>query len=509
MKNLISVMFAVFFVAVMSSCGSVEQLTNSVPNPTIDTTDSPGSDLILYGESNGENITSFSINGFVGSINDTNILVTLPYGVPKTSLSPIITVSTAATVLPASGTPQDFTEPVTYTVTGLDGTTKSYVATVLSATASDKDITVFSILGVAGVIGTNTISVTLPFGTNLSSLTPQITHLGASILPAIGATNFSSPVTYTVTAADASHKAYVVTATVAGIAAGSKVSFTAEEVSFNMAYVPGGLTFPTGTSDNGTASVTNAYFVAETELTYELWYKVKTWADAHGYVFLNDGAEGKSGIRGAAPTAAKNQPVVWISWRDAMIFSNALTEWYNDIKGTTYSCAYYTDAQHTTPIRVVTEEWSINGPFVFCTELGCQDNPYVKEDATGFRMLTSNEWELAARYKDGTSWTPGNYVSGATAPQSNAEATQLVAWYSANAAGTTHNVKGKLANALGLYDMAGNVFEWSFSGSSPSRIVRGGSFKWDNYMQVGNAGCTGTLIYQYNDLGFRFGRTAL
>ncbi len=82
--------------------------------------------------------------------------------------------------------------------------------------SSIKDITQFTILGINGTIGTNTIALTVPYGTSLTSLTPTITHTGASINPASGvAQNFTNPVQYTVTAEDGSMKNYMVTVSVA------------------------------------------------------------------------------------------------------------------------------------------------------------------------------------------------------------------------------------------------------------------------------------------------------
>jgi len=80
--------------------------------------------------------------------------------------------------------------------------------------SSSKDITSFSISGIAANISGTAITLTMPAGTNVTSLTPSITHTGASISPT-GARNFTNPVTYTVTAADGSTKSYTATVSVA------------------------------------------------------------------------------------------------------------------------------------------------------------------------------------------------------------------------------------------------------------------------------------------------------
>lgn len=86
-------------------------------------------------------------------------------------------------------------------------------------------------------------------------------------------------------------------ASAAPLSAGDTENYTAGGVSFLMAYVPGGLTFPTGVNDDGSATVDNAYRIGETEVTYELWDTVYTWATnaARGakiYNFANAGRQG-------------------------------------------------------------------------------------------------------------------------------------------------------------------------------------------------------------------------
>jgi sugar lactone lactonase YvrE len=94
--------------------------------------------------------------------------------------------------------------------------TQEYVVTVSVSANSAKAITSFSFesLSVAGVIteSTHTIAVTVPYGTNVKALVPTIAFTGSSVSPGSRIVrDFTSPVTYTVTAADASTQAYVVT----------------------------------------------------------------------------------------------------------------------------------------------------------------------------------------------------------------------------------------------------------------------------------------------------------
>ena len=62
------------------------------------------------------------------------------------------------------------------------------------------------------------------------------------------------------------------------------------------------------------------YKLGKTEVTYEVWHEVLTWAESNGYTFANKGKEGSDGTEGAAPTeAGKKEPVTMVSWRDCIV----------------------------------------------------------------------------------------------------------------------------------------------------------------------------------------------
>jgi hypothetical protein len=164
-------------------------------------------------------ITSFVINEVSGVIDDMalTIEITLPVGTTVNALSPEIEFE-GLSVSPGDGVEQDFSSPVTYTVTAIDGSSIEYIVTVTVAVSPEKEITSFEIDGIFGTIDTtgHTIALTVPFGTDRSLLTPILIITGATVSPASGAAvDFTAPVTYTVTAADGSSIEYIVTITVA------------------------------------------------------------------------------------------------------------------------------------------------------------------------------------------------------------------------------------------------------------------------------------------------------
>jgi len=166
-------------------------------------------------------IMTFSIGENEGVINHDNgtIEVTVGSEANIKELAPQYTIPGGTTSSPASGVTQDFTNPVKYTVLSNDGFTgKSYAVTVtqLAAPVIDVFATSQDICAATGTIDNDasTITVILPAGANLASITPVITFNDQlTISPASGvAQDFSNgAISYTVTNQEGLSKTYEVT----------------------------------------------------------------------------------------------------------------------------------------------------------------------------------------------------------------------------------------------------------------------------------------------------------
>jgi formylglycine-generating enzyme required for sulfatase activity len=280
-------------------------------------------------------------------------------------------------------------------------------------------------------------------------------------------------------------------------------TYSAAGVSFKMiSAFPSGtidIRFPMGTDNSGTGRVTTAYQIGETEVTWELWNTVRMWADDNEYTF-SDEDEGDDDDPG------NREPVANISWYDAVVWCNALTEWYNANTGTALTPVYRNEGE-----EVIKE---IPGD----DEGDWEAIPNTA--ATGFRLPAGVEWELAARwqgktaittnlvYNGGYFYTEGDSASGAEADFNNAAATSAVGWYNLPDR-TPQPVKGKAPNALGLYDVSGNVSEWCFdkgTGEGDVYIIRGGSYLDSaDKLQIGKV--DQSLAEGGTTIGFRLART--
>ena len=236
-----------------------------------------------------------------------------------------------------------------------------------------------------------------------------------------------------------------------------------------------------------------------------------------------------------------------VSWRDCIVWCNAYTE----MKMGGSECVYRKKDDHNAVLKDAT------------AAADC-DAAYADMSKKGFRLPTEAEWEYAARRQGsdttnaaqyGDVWlTKLNSASGATKPigfnglslpdgetweSLRDELTRVAVYYNwwkgtgwidqTPAVTKTAAAGSKTANALGLHDMSGNVYEWCFdwyndnptandaayksgelvvdpqggAASGAFRVVRGGS--WEDYAKYCVVGfrLIGDPDRGYVNLGFR------
>ena len=137
-----------------------------------------------------------------------------------------------------------------------------------------------------------------------------------------------------------------------------------------------------------------------------------------------------------------------------------------------------------------------------------------------YRLPTEAEWEYASRAGTDTTWSFGD------------DENQLGnhAWYTKNSNNKTHPAAEKRPNAFGLFDMYGNVWEWTqdcwnsnysgaptdgsawITGDCSRRVVRGGS--WSNApkdfraaVRIWSLTYNSNAVYRFNVNGLRIVRT--
>jgi formylglycine-generating enzyme required for sulfatase activity len=121
-------------------------------------------------------------------------------------------------------------------------------------------------------------------------------------------------------------------------------------------------------------------------------------------------------------------------------------------------------------------------------------------DGRRFRLPSDAQWEYAARGGRYAEVFDYEYTGSAHLPE--------VGWYADNSQRDTQSVGRKQPNALGLYDMSGNVWEWcEDEKQGVYRVYRGGSwFSHPHDCRVAYRNYFESAL-RYYDLGFRLARS--
>ena len=190
-----------------------------------------------------------------------------------------------------------------------------------------------------------------------------------------------------------------------------------------------------------------------------------------------------------------NNPVNYVNWYAAIAYCNKLS--VKEGLNCAYTVSGISDWENLaySSIPTYSTEWNA---------------ATCNFEASGYRLPTEAEWEWLARGGENYTYSGSNTIDD-------------VAWYTSNTNDTgSREVKTKAANAYGLYDMSGNVWElcWDWYGSISSstvgagsasgslRVRRGGSWGSDaNYCTVSGRN-NDTPYYRSSYLGFRVVRNA-
>jgi formylglycine-generating enzyme required for sulfatase activity len=217
-------------------------------------------------------------------------------------------------------------------------------------------------------------------------------------------------------------------------------------------------------------------WAVKTEIPYDVWIRVKQWSEMEkGYRYNFAGDMGSARHNPHLPRSPR-EPVTQISWFDAVVWCNALSELYG-------LEPVYLDAQgnverEASPFRLTTY-----AEYQYPNEGRYENRPvdtamvfdYLPDPTrNGFRLPTAIEMRTLGMTERHGPQNRGSEETG---------------WFLENAGGKARPVGSKTPNANGIHDALGNVQEWTYGGSRLFGQYRYGNdfgFASDNYPHTMN-----------------------
>ena len=238
------------------------------------------------------------------------------------------------------------------------------------------------------------------------------------------------------------------------------------------------VSIPTGSFNNGTSTVTlSAFSMSKYDIT-QSQYQAITGNNPSNFSGNSD---------------AVDCPVEMATWYDAVEFCNKLST-----------------HDGLTPVYAISDRTPSTGyPITSAAVSATWTN-------NGYRLPTEAQWEYACRAGTTSTYYWGEATDDTTVGQ--------YAWFASNSSSTTHAVGQKLPNVWGLYDMAGNVWQWCWDWYDPYpsgaqtdptgpssgayRLGRGGSWYVPYSLLTSASRDYGDPYSGSSNLGFRVVRSA-
>ncbi|MBU6162444.1 MAG: SUMF1/EgtB/PvdO family nonheme iron enzyme, partial [Myxococcales bacterium] len=218
-----------------------------------------------------------------------------------------------------------------------------------------------------------------------------------------------------------------------------------------------------GDETQHTVTLTRRFLMQTTEVTQAQWTSLSGGVNPSCF-------QSTTVTECSTSNANDSGPVERVDWYSAVAFANALS--VREGLSACYSLTGCSDA---------VDGWQDG------QHSGCTGATFAGLSCTGYRLPTESEWEYAARA--GT--TTATYAGNLTSIVCDDRTLPPIAWFCGNSGNRTQAVAQKTPNAWGLYDMLGNVWEWTWDwyGTYPGtvtdptgptsgsdRVLRGGSW---------------------------------